>query len=134
MSEYGSKIAAESAARKTRYANFETVYNKAVAAGRAAGEAIVPVPMTVQGQGQSWFVADGNVCGFAWVAIRPANSSFAKWLKKNKLAKPAYGGGLQIWISAFNQSMARKEACARAMAEVFETELGITAYADSRMD
>lgn len=136
MSEYASlreKIAAESAARKGRYAKFEAVYNQAVVAGRAAGEAVAPVPMTVVGQNQKWFVSEG-VCGFAWVTIRPGNSSFAKWLVKNKLARAAYGGGVQIWISAFNQSMQRKEACAAAMAEMFRNELGINAYAGSRMD
>jgi hypothetical protein len=138
MSEYGSlreKIAAESAARKGRYAKFEAVYNKAVAAGRAAGEAAAPQPMVVQDgrSGQSWFVGEG-VCGFAWVSVTPGNSSFAKWLAKQKLARKAYEGGMQIWISAFNQSMQRKQACAEAMAEIFRNELGVKAYAGSRMD
>ena len=134
--EYGSlreKIAAEKVERSGRYAQFEAVYNKAVAAGREAGEKAVPAPMTVVGPGERYHCAEG-VCGFAWVTVSPGNSSFAKWLTKNKLARKAYEGGVQIWISAFNQSMQRKEACASAMAELFRAELGIKAYAGSRMD
>jgi malate synthase len=74
------------------------------------------------------------VCGFAWIKIRPATSAFAKWLVKTGKARPAYGGGLSIWISAHNQSMERKEAHARAMAKVLSEKLGINCYAESRMD
>lgn len=146
MPEYASlreKIAAESAERKARYAKFEAVYNKAVEAGRAAGEAKVPQPMVVveanglsnepKPGGQSWFCGEG-ACGFAWVKVSPGNSSFAKWLVKNKLARKSYYGGVEINISAFNQSVERKEACAAAMAKVLSAELGVTAYADSRLD
>jgi hypothetical protein len=57
-----------------------------------------------------------GVCGFAWVVVKPATSSFAKWLKKTGWADKAYGGGLSIWIGGYNQSMTRKEAHAAAMA------------------
>jgi hypothetical protein len=83
--------------------------------------------------GKSWHEPEG-VCGFAWVNVYPANGSFARWLTKNGHASKAYGGGTQIWIKAFGQSMQRKEACARVMADVFTTHLGVTAYAGSRMD
>jgi alpha-beta hydrolase superfamily lysophospholipase len=73
------------------------------------------------------------VCGFAWVTLRPANSSFAIWAKKNRDWKPAYGGGMQLWVSAYNQSMKRKEAYATAFANVLYAS-GIKAYAGSRMD
>jgi hypothetical protein len=137
------KIAAESAGRRERYAKFEAAYNKAVAAGKAAGEAKAPVPMVVAEHAdplndrspvnRAWHCAEG-ACGFAWVRVRPGNCSFAKWLVKNGHARPAYEGGVDIWISAFNQSVERKEACARAMAEVFRSELGVNAYSDSRLD
>ena len=45
VSEYGSlreKIAAESQARKAKYAAFEAAFAKASAAGQAAGEAAKP--------------------------------------------------------------------------------------------
>ena len=144
--EYGSlreKIAAESVARKAKYAAFEAAYAKAAAAGQAAGEAAKPRAMMVVQPSDPlndnsvpkamWHVPEG-ACGFAWVNVNPGNCAFANWLKKNKLASKAYGGGVQIWISAFGQSVERKEACANAMAEVLRAELGIKAYAGSRLD
>ena len=144
--EYGSlreKIAAESVARKARYASFEVAYAKAAEAGKAAGEAAKPAAMMVVEHSNPlndasppkamWHVPEG-ACGFAWVNVTPGNSPFANWLKKNKLARKAYHGGVDIWISAFGQSIERKEACARAMAKVLKEELGVTAYAGSRMD
>ena len=123
---------------------FEAAYNKATAAGRAAGEAAKPCAMVVQAHDnpaddaspvtQQWYVPDGP-CGFAWVKVMPGNCAFANWLKKNKLARKAYGGGVDIWISAFGQSMQRKEACAHAIAKVLNDELpGLKIYANSRMD
>lgn len=120
----------------------EALYLKAYEAGAAAAAASVPTPMVVSEHAnplndaspvkRSWFVSDG-VCGFAWVKVRPGNSSFANWLKKNGKGRPDYPSGVAINISAYNQSMERKEAHARAMAKVL-SEAGITAYADSRMD
>ena len=124
-------------------ADFKGLYAKAVCVGGEAGMALQPVPMIV-GEAKSPFgseidhskpvhyVADG-VCGFAWVNVRPGNSAFAKWLVKNGCARKAYEGGVQIWIGEFNQSLAKKEACAYAMAKVFQ-DAGIKAYAGSRMD
>lgn len=145
MAEYGSlreKIAAEKGARKEKYAKFEAAYLKAREAGLRAGAAHNPHPMIVQEREgpfggavkQEWFVSEG-ACGFAWVTIHPGNCAFANWLKKNKYASPAYGGGVQIWISEFNQSVERKEAYANAMAKVLREELGIAdIYAGSRLD
>jgi hypothetical protein len=150
VSEYGSlreKIAAEKVARQAKYAAFEAAFAKASAAGRAAGEAAKPRAMMVVepsdplAKGYSvpkamWHVPEG-VCGFAWVKVGPGNSSFAKWLMKNKLARKSYYGGVEINISAFNQSKERKEACANAMAKVLNEELAdskLRIYASSRMD
>jgi hypothetical protein len=149
VSEYGSlreKIAAESVARKAKYAAFEAAFAKAAAAGQAAGEAAKPRAMMVVQPSDPlndnsvpkamWHVPEG-VCGFAWVKVGPGNSSFAKWLVKNKHARKAYGGGVDIWISDFGQSMERKEACAYAMAKVLQEELAsnkLSIYASSRMD
>lgn len=144
--QYGSlreKIAAEKVERTARYAKFEAAYAKAVTAGKAAGEAAKPATMVVTQHAnplndnspavQQWVEPEG-VCGFAWVNVTPGNSSFAKWLVKNKVARKAYYGGVDIWVSAFGQSMERKEACASAMAKVLVEELGVKAYANSRMD
>lgn len=138
------KIAAESAERKLRYAAFAAAYDKAVAAGRAAGEACSPRPMIVTQHvnalddgspaAKQWYAAEG-ACGFAWVKVFPGNCSFAKWLIKQGIAKGrAYAGGVDIWVSAFGQSIERKQACASAMAKVLVAELGVKAYADSRLD
>lgn len=123
--------------------NFESVFTEARIAAVEAGLKCRPVPMVVQERinalddksavKQEWFVDDG-VCGFAWVKIRPGNSSFARWLVKNGKARSAYTGGVDIWVSEFGQSMQRKEAFAVAMAKVFREKLGVNAYADSRLD
>jgi hypothetical protein len=113
--------------------DFSGLWGQAVAAGNAAANALVPVPMNVRcSSGQVYHVPDG-VCGFAWINVRPGNSPFANWAKKQGLMRPAYGGGVQFWVGDFDQSMQRKEAFARAAANVL-SEAGIKAYADSRMD
>lgn len=136
------KIAAEKAARLEKNAKFEAAYKKAVEAGNAAGAANKPHPMIVQEREhpfggavtKEWFVGEG-ACGFAWVTVYPGNHPFANWLKKNNYARKAYGGGVQIWISAFGQSVERKEACANEMAKVLREELEIKEiYAGSRLD
>lgn len=126
-----------------RDAEFAALYAKAQEAGQAAGNACVPRPMIV-GEAKSlfsneidyskptYFESEG-ACGFAWVNVRPGNSPFANWLKKNGYARPAYKGGVEIWISDYNQSIARKEAHAMAMAKVLK-DGGIDAYGDSRLD
>lgn len=124
---------------------FAALYEKAHQAGLAAGNKSTPVPMVVQEAeldgsatpgGKSWYVADG-VCGFAWVKV-PGNKPFGRWLKSRGLASSAYGGGLQIWVSQFNQSMQRKEAYAAAFADTLEqsalAEFIGPVYSQSRMD
>jgi hypothetical protein len=81
---------------------------------------------------QQWVVPDG-VCGFAWVKVRPGNCSFALWLKKHKGGRTDYYGGIVLWVSAYNQSMEKKLAYARAFAGVVK-EAGVDAYADYRLD
>lgn len=122
--------------------NFEALYNKANEAGKAAVAGFTPTPMVV-GTASSFFsdkidhnkpvytVPDG-VCGFAWIKFK-GNTPFGKWAKKTGIAKPGYPNGLQIWVSAYNQSMEKKEQYAQAFAKVLK-ENGIDAYADSRMD
>lgn len=122
--------------------NFSAIYSEADAAGRKAAEAVVPVPMYVVQRADPLNdnspvvkayppVMDG-VCGFAWVTVRPGNSGFAKYLKA-KGAHKGYYGGVELWVSGYNQSMTRKEAYAYAFADVCQ-KYGIKAYAGSRMD
>lgn len=124
--------------------DFASLFAKADTAGRAAVEKTKVVPMIV-GQETSlfsgkidytketYYVADG-VCGFAWVSVKPGNSKFANWLKKNNLARTdSYYGGVSMSVSDYNQSLQKKEAYAHAFAEVLR-EAGINAYSTSRMD
>ncbi len=65
---------------------FETIYHAAQAKGAIAANTCNPRPMVVQQHANPmdngspvvarWDVAQG-VCGFAWVVVRPGNSSFA---------------------------------------------------------
>jgi len=112
---------------------FAGVLEAALAAGAAAGAAIVPNPMVVTSgsTGEKWFVADG-VCGFGWVSF-PGNTAFGRWAKKNGHARSHYPSGLSIWSKLMTQSMARNEAWAYAVAEVLR-ENGIAASAGSRID
>lgn len=111
---------------------FKALFDKAYAAGVEAAKACVPNPMVVSGMGKSYYVSEG-ACGFAWVKVCPGNSAFARWLVKEKLARASYSGGVDIWVHEYNQSIARKEAHAFAMARVL-ADAGIVAYGGSRMD
>lgn len=102
-------------------------------AGTQAAMGITPRHMVVTGmQGQRYDVPEGP-CGFAWVTLRPGTSRLARYMKKLGIADKAYGGGVQVWVSAFGQSIDRKEAYARAYAQVLQ-EAGIQASPGSRMD
>lgn len=126
-----------------RNAEFQALFNKAMAAGRLAAAATNPTPMVVYSPttpmgntpdpNQPVYLVPSGPCGFAWVNISPANCPFANWLKKNGLARKAYKGGVDISIGEYGQSMQRKESHAYAMAHVL-SEAGIRAYAQSRMD
>ncbi len=111
--------------------DWQAVYDEAHVAGMAAGEACVPVPMTVVGGGQTYHVPSG-VCGFAWIHF-PGNCSFAKWAKKQNLSSDDYPTGKMIWVGYFNQSMEQKEAYAYAFAAVLAKH-DVPASARSRMD
>jgi hypothetical protein len=138
------KIAAEKRARADRYARFEAVFSEAAAIGNLAGVAHKPQEMFVVEHSnpaddnspprKMWHEPEG-VCGFAWVRVRPATCSFAKWLKKTgKVSGRAYHGGVDIWISSHNQSYERKIAHASAMANVLREKLGVDCRADGRLD
>jgi hypothetical protein len=123
---------------------------KADAAGKAAVEKLKVIPMFV---GQEthlfsnqidttkpvYFVEDG-VCGFAWISIYPKHKGNTregkaerKLLESCGFTKNNYEKTYQKWISAYNQSMQKKEAYARAFASVLSSN-GLNAYACSRID
>lgn len=120
--------------------------NLADAAGQAAALACTPRPMVVQGYG----AVEGGACGFAWVSM-PGNTALGRAIMKearreakqrfDSLGDPSYMGwskgypkGLSMWVSGYGQSMARKEAYARAYAEVLRNAGHERVYAGSRMD
>jgi hypothetical protein len=82
---------------------------------------------------------DRDVCGFAWVTIRPGNGKLARYLKHIGEARPAYGGGLSVWNpgKSFTQALTAKEDGAQAFARVLRDKLGLgykEVSAGSRMD
>lgn len=123
---------------------YETLYEKAAAAGSAAVDSLQVEPMYVY-QTKSIFSneidesapvykVDDGPCGFAWINVKPANSRFAKWMRKEGIAEKRYGGpGVSIWVGQYNQSYAKKSAYARAFAEVLRDN-GINAWSESRLD
>ena len=129
---------------------FDLIVKEANAAGKAAVEKLEVVPMIV-GQETSMFsnkidyskptyyVADG-VCGFAWVDVYPKNKGNTRAGKEERkllesfgFRKNDYAKTYQLWVSAYNQSMQKKEAYARAYADVLR-ENGLKAYSGSRLD
>lgn len=128
---------------KLSTAECSDLWVRAHSAGLRAGYDAIPQPMTVVSREdplndnspvrQSWYVPEG-VCGFAWVNVRPANSSFARYLKQCHGAHKAYAvGGVELWVHNFGQSYERKLAYARAFADVLN-EAGVKAYASGRLD
>lgn len=135
-------MTAKTAPRMTE-AQCAALYEKAHAAGMAAGDAAIPVPMHVVELANPFDdnspvvrqyapVMDGP-CGFASVVIRPGNSSFARYMKAKRGARKAYYGGTQMWVHEFGQSVTRKYAYAGAFARVV-SEAGVFALPESRMD
>lgn len=129
------------AARYGAEENFEALFELANKVGMLAGQNNKPVPMALVAAdifgkplpGAEVCVIDEGACGFAWITIRPGNSKPAKAAKKFAGASPAYGGGVQIWVREFNQSVSRKDAYAMAYADVLQAA-GVKAYAGSRLD
>jgi hypothetical protein len=127
------KIAFEKQARMQRYDNYADIVSKAIEAGLQAGKEAMPIPMYAIDQGIPIDRIDDGACGFAWITVKPANSSFAIWAKKQEIMRSAYGGGVQYWVSHFGQSVARKAAFAGAFAKVLRDN-GINAIAGDRLD
>ncbi|MCK5020169.1 MAG: hypothetical protein KAS32_24235 [Candidatus Peribacteraceae bacterium] len=128
-----------------RNEKFANIFMQADAAGMKAGNESTPIGMGVDSPKHlldneidrdkpHYEVTDG-VCGFASVIIKPANSAFANWVKKQDSIHTykSYYGGLNYPVHYFNQSLTRKEAYASAFSKVLKDN-GINSYVDSRMD
>jgi hypothetical protein len=128
---------------------FTEICENADMAGRKAVKELNVIPMVI---GQETYFGSGVIdpstreyvsdgpCGFAWVLVFPANKGNTRLGKEERrvlesagFRKNDYEKSYQLWISDFNQSMQKKEAYARAFAEVLR-ENGIRAYSGSRMD
>ncbi len=130
-------------ARQTQYQDWITALTIIAEAAYLNAQ---PAPMVVyetlglsdapKPAGASWYVSDG-VCGFAWVTIHPATSSFARWLSKNNIGYKSYKGGWQlpmhVFVGQMGQSLERAEAAAYACAQ-FLRDQDINVEASSRMD
>jgi hypothetical protein len=129
---------------------FRAICEKADVAGKAAVEKLQVVPMIVGSETSlfsnkidytkpTYYVEDG-VCGFAWVDVFPQHKGNTRLGKEERkvleilgFRKNDYTKTYQKWISAYNQSMQKKEAYARAFADVLRTN-GVKAYSGSRLD
>lgn len=126
---------------KVNIGYFQSLFALARKAGVEAGMNARPQPVTFVSvdindkpiPGAKEYYEPEGLCGFAWITIYPGNCPAANAAKKLGIARKAYGGGVQIWVSDFDQSMARKEAYAQAYAKVLQ-EAGLKAYAGSRLD
>ena len=121
----------------------QDLFSKAYSAGLEAGDAYTPRPMVVgtpttplgndiDPSKRTYYVPDG-VCGFAWIVIRPGNSSLARHAVRLGIGSKAYGGGVAIWIHDHRQSLERKQQHAHAYAKIL-SQAGVDAYAQSRID
>ena len=133
-------------AREERDQKFETLMNQLAGIADAAYMAAQPAPMAVyetvglsdtpKPGGRSWYVSEG-VCGFAWVVVKPATSSFAKWLARKEIGYKAYDGGwvlpMHHFIAGMSQSLERAEAASYAVAQELRKH-NINCFATSRMD
>lgn len=84
-------------------------------AAHEAVSCIQVAPMIVQGREGAYYV-EGGVCGFARVEVRPRTSAWSKWLRGRGWYSSDYHKCVYLNISAYGQSMQRKEAFARAFA------------------
>jgi len=102
-----------------------------------------------------YYVSEG-ACGFGWVALhakagtegrrfvnyltgtaKPARPDLDPKIALGEFGKAgkAYGGGHDIWVWAFGQSVDRKQKAASAAAAVLNAGIeGLSAYGQSRLD
>jgi len=130
--------------KKDRESMYEAILAEAHAAGMEAGEEVQVTPMIVGtpttplgstiDRTKPVYEVEGGCCGFAWIEIYGGNGAFPRYMVRKGISRRNCGrSGSSIWVSHFGQSMVRKEAYARAYAQVLK-EHGVQAYMGSRMD
>jgi hypothetical protein len=79
---------------------------------------------------------DRDACGFAWVTVYEKGSTKMGRALIAAGFNKAYGGGLQMWnpSGSYTQCITAKEVGAEAAAKVLTEQLGVKAYAGSRLD
>lgn len=79
---------------------------------------------------------DRDACGFAWVRVSEKGSTRLGRALISAGFRRAYGGGLEMWNPSGNhtQCITAKEVGAEAAARVLSEQLGVRAYAGSRLD
>ena len=118
-------------------ATFNAVLHLALHEGEKAYTECVPVPVQFRTANTVFRPEPEGNCGFAWVTIKPANSKFANWLKKQvsdqyRIHRGCYGG-LELWPAGCSQSHERKRAWAEAVATRLRAA-DIRAHAGDRLD
>lgn len=129
------EMIAEKAEQKAeRETEFQALWDKACEAGRQAAKVQQQQMVVALDENGRPIGGSFPICGFGFVIVKPGNSAFANWLKKNSYARTdSYYGGVCIWISSYNQSYDLKYAHAQGMAKIF-SEANIKAYAFGRLD
>jgi len=130
-------------AKKQTKTTFKKIWDEAVRAGEEAVKKCKPTPMVVAQHEnmlddsspiEEAYYVEGGVCGFAWVRIKPATQSFAKWAKENEIGRTdSYAGGLIIGCHGGGQSYERNMAEAYSVADVLNKH-GIKCNAEGRLD
>jgi hypothetical protein len=80
---------------------------------------------------------DRDCCGFAWLTVyTDGRSRVGRALIKAGFKKTYGQPGIQVWNPSGHrtQALTAKEVGAEAMARVLREQLGVEAYAGSRMD
>lgn len=141
-----ARIEVDTVERAARELRHQEIITEAAHAATLAYDNCEPAAMLVyetagltdipKENGKSWIVAEG-VCGFAWIVITPATSSFARWCAKKQIGYKAYQGGWAIHandlVPSAGQSYERKVAAMTAAAAVLRAH-GIKCRVDSRLD
>ena len=123
--------------------DYEALFEKAMAAGREAGNNAKCVPMVVGiptslfsneiDRSKPVYVVNDGVCGFATIQGLKGNTTFGKWLLKSNKGRKGYPSGIYIGSPICSQSLTRNEAACDAAVKVLR-DAGIACYVNSRID
>lgn len=110
---------------------WRALYGLAAATGTKAATNWVPTPLILT-DGYQTYVEDGGACGTAWIRLKDGRSSFAKWLRAQKLAAQASRKGIVIGADVGSQSLERAEQYCQAFARVLRLN-GVDCSVETRL-